>query len=212
MATRDLTTVHARAGPVADEVRCWVYREIGALFDAVPQSLRFVDDAEDPGGYPRTREAIRGLCAAFGAHPREEIEVEHVRLFVNAPEGVPAPPYASWYLDGRLLGPAAEWAADEYRGQSLELAGDAGQPADFIGTEFEYLHFLCRHQKAARLTGDGRAFDVAVAAEARFFKDHLVRWLPAFLRDIRRSAPGGVFSRVADLLEAFCVEEGRQLA
>lgn len=201
----------ARADGSDEALRAWVYREVGALFDTVPDALTF--DVADCGvAYPRTRDAIRALVREVGRRRRIDVEAEQVRLFVNAPGGIPAPPYASYYLDGTLLGPSCAWVAQEYRRQALEVDTRAGQPADFAGTELEYLYFLCRHQIAARLTGDDAARDAAARAEARFFRTHLALWLPRFLRDVRSAAPDGVVGRVADLLEAFCREESARLA
>lgn len=186
-----------------DDVPSWVCRELAGLFDAVPEALAPLPEA---AGFPRTLDAIRALQAAFAARPREVHQAEHARLFVNAPEGVAAPPYASWYLDGRLLGPAADWVAGEYRRQALELAPDAGQPADFIGTELEYLYFLGRHQRAARWTRDVAGFEATGVAEARML-DHLRRWTPLFLADVRRAAADGLYGRAADVLQTYLVEQ-----
>ncbi len=194
----------------AEDTRSWIYRELGGLFHEVPGQLGFAG-AEAPD-YPRTQAALRDLCRVFAAEPRVALEAELVRLCVNAPGGVPAPPYASWYLDGALLGPSREWAAEQYRRQGLAAAADAGQPADFIAVEFEYLYFLCRHQRAARLTGDAAALASASRAEAEFFRQHLSRWLPLFARDLAAAAaPAGAFARAGEALAAFCAEETGRL-
>ena len=103
-------------------------------------------------------------------------------------------------------------AAEQYRRQGLAAAADAGQPADFIAVEFEYLYFLCRHQRAARLTGDAAALASASRAEAEFFRQHLSRWLPLFARDLAAAAaPAGAFARAGEALAAFCAEETGRL-
>jgi TorA maturation chaperone TorD len=191
-------------------LRAWVYADLGGVFHTVP--LRLSPPEGEARAFPRTCDAIRAACESFATRPREQIEADLVRLFVNAAGGVPAPPYASWYLDGRLLGPASIWAEEEYRRQCLEIGADAGQPADFIGTEFEYLYFLCRHQRAAQATGDRKALDLAIAAQIRFHRRHLARWLPAFTRAIRGAAAGGFFHLVAAILDSFRGEEGQHLA
>ena len=194
----------------AEAVRSWVYGTLGVLFDSIPETL---DWQEPPGGgYAGTRRAIQVLCRAFLAQPRAVMESEQVRLFVNAPGGVPAPPYAAYYLDGELLGPSCNWVSAQYRAQGLELDAGAGQPPDFLSTEFEFLYFLCRHQRAARLTSDALAFSAAAQAEADFFRDHLVRWLPRFAGDVARASVSGCFfGQVAELLTVFCAEEQGRL-
>jgi TorA maturation chaperone TorD len=200
------------AAEATDALRQWVYGQIPRLFADIPSSLPRLDGAEPCGGtHPRSREAIGRLGEDLAASAPELLGTEQVRLFVNAPGGVAAPPYASWYLDGCLLGPASRWAAEEYRGQALEAAPE-GEPPDFIATEMEYMFFLCRHAQAARLTGDRNGLEQVRRAQVRFFQAHLGRWLPLFARDLRAASPPAPFERVADLIEAFCDEEGRYLS
>jgi TorA maturation chaperone TorD len=201
------------------ELRGWVYRHLAILFDSIPESLPRPAPAGGAAGggsgmdaYPRTLAAIERLLEIFAAQSREQMQAEQTRLFLNAPGGVVALPYASWYLDGFLLGPACDWAAEEYSLQSLESDPAAGEPADFIAIELEYMFFLCRHERAARLTGDQAALAAATQAQARFFFDHLIRWLPKFVERLRAGSPRGVYLALAQLLEAFLVEEGQQLA
>jgi len=200
------------------ELRGWVYRHLAILFDSIPEGLPPPAPAGGAaaGGsgmdaYPRTLAAIERLLEIFAAQTREQMQAEQTRLLLNAPGGVVAPPYASWYLDGFLLGPACDWAAEEYSLQSLE-SDPAGEPADFIAIELEYMYFLCRHERAARLTGDQAALAAAIQAQARFFFNHLIRWLPKFVERLRAGSPRGVYLALAELLEAFLVEEGEQLA
>ncbi len=194
----------------AEDTRSWVYRELGGLFDRVPEALSF--DEPEAAVYARTQAALRALCQEFPLHSRAALESEQVRLCVNAPGGIPAPPYASYYLDGSLLGSSRQWVVERYRRQGLETGADAGQPADFVAIELEYLYFLCRHQRAARLTGDAPAFAAAARAEASFFRQHLSRWLPSFAASLAQAtSPRSVFRLVADALTAFCAEEQARL-
>lgn len=141
----------------------------------------------------------------------EAAAAEYVRLFVVARQNVTAPLYASWYLDGALLGPSKDWVEREYLAEGVALAEDAEQPADYLPCELEYLAFLARHERAAELTGDEPALLAARSAQRRFLEEHLLRWLPAFLRDAREAAPGVVFATALDDLERFVSEERARL-
>jgi TorA maturation chaperone TorD len=194
-----------------DDLRRWIYASLGALFTELPERL----DAPGPSAGSAdasVRAAVDALCAAFAAASPEELAIEQVRLFVNAAGGVAAPPYASWYLDGTLGGPSTAHVVAAYAAQALEAKGDAGQPPDFIAAELEFLHFLCRHQLAARATRDGPALAAAGEAESSFLVVHFTRWAPRFAEAIRSADPSPVFARAADLLDAFCAEEQRRLA
>lgn len=195
-----------------EELRAWAYSALAGLFADEPPVLEAPPEAA-PESCPLTRRAVAGLLAAVGDETPGDVAADQVRLFVNAAGGVPAPPYASWYLDGTLGGASAAWAAEAYAAQCLEVAEEAGQPADYVGTELEFLHLLCRHQMAARATGDAAALSAAREAESAFLRGHFCRWVPLFAKAMREAAPGPVFAAAAELLDALCAEEtGRLLA
>lgn len=147
-----------------------------------------------------------------GAEPREAAAADYVRLFLAAPDGVAAPLYASWYLDGTLLGPSIEWLEQEYRSQGVEPADGAEEPPDYLPCELEYLFFLSRHEHAAALTGDGLALMEIRAAARRFLEQHLLRWLPRFLAAARGASPGPFYAAALDDLERLVSEERARLA
>ncbi|HEX9638118.1 MAG TPA: molecular chaperone TorD family protein [Acidobacteriota bacterium] len=196
------------------ELRCWAYRTIAQLLDEIPERLpplgaatgQGMIDPEAGQRYSGTRTAAENLQRAFAAQTREGIQADQTRLLINAPGGVLAPPYASWYLDGALQGPSCDWVAQEYGSQALEPDAEGGEPADFLATELEYMYFLCRHERAARLTADAAALAAVEQAQARFL-NHLSRWLPRFLSRLRAGRPRGVYRALADLLEVFLNEE-----
>jgi TorA maturation chaperone TorD len=189
-----------------DDLRCWIYSRLPELFVDIPRPLE--PPPPDAGGsHPATRRAVDALGRALALADPAALAEEQVRLFVNAPGGVPAPPYASWYLDGTILGPSTALVAEAYAGQCLAAAVEGGPPPDYLPTELEFLHFLCRHQEAARATGDAPALVAARDAETRFLQAHFFRWVPRVASAIHDAAPGPVFARVADVLAAFCAEE-----
>lgn len=155
------------------------------------------------------------LAAVFdGELPDQQDDVtraEYVRLFVLSGEGRPAPLYASWYLDGELLGPARDWVEREYLAQGITLADDAEQPADYLPCELEYLFFLGRHEHAAEATGDDSARASTRDAQRRFLDEHLLKWLPRFLAQARAARPGTFYGQALDALERFVSEERARL-
>lgn len=155
-------------------------------------------------------DAIADLRSGL-ASAHAQAQSDHVRLFLNAPGGVAAPPYASWYLDGQLLGPATTWAARAYASQGLEAEPGAREPADYIGAELEFMYFLVRHEMAARRTGDGEALRAALGSQARFVREHLARWLPAFIERVRAHQPGAVFAAAVGLLDLVLQDDVHRL-
>lgn len=185
--------------------RAWIYGYLAQLFDGTMENLPEPPDAA--GTAPRIAAAADALRAAVAGSPAEDAQTDHVRLFVNTRQGVAAPPYASWYLDRQLSGPSVRWVERAYADQGLERAPDAGEPPDYVGAELEFLHFLARHEVAARSTGDEPSLRLILDSERTFVLDHLSQWLPAFTTQIRRAAPGPVFAAACTLLSAVVHED-----
>ena len=105
------------------------------------------------------------------------------RLFVG-PQAVPAPPYASVYLEAepRLMGNAAADMREML--QALGLAAPEGQPDDFIACELEVwmmLTLLLRPERGDDLRAHARE------ALAWLVYEHMARWLPAFVERARKA-------------------------
>jgi len=186
--------------------RGWACTRLADVFDG---TLMRPDDeipvADASCEYVRSALAI--LDRVIHATAADVSAADHARLFVNAPGGVAAPPYASCYLDRRLLGTSAAWVATAYAAQGLEIARNAGEPPDYLPTELEYLYFLARHESAARQTADAVALRGALDARAHFMLHHFGVWVPAFLARLRAAAPGPVFAAAGDALAALLAVE-----
>ncbi len=190
--------------------RDWVLEYLPAILDGGCPWLPAVPRSGDPFG--RTAAAIERLRGALQRADTSEAQADAVRLLVTNPAGVPAPPYASWYLDGCLLGPTTRWVEAEYASAGLDVAADAGEPADYLGAELEYLFFLSRHEHAARIVADLTALSSVRDRERRFHDQHFSRWVPAFISAVRGATPAPVLKFTADVLEAFVADQGEWLA
>ncbi|MBI3403397.1 MAG: molecular chaperone TorD family protein [Acidobacteria bacterium] len=190
--------------------RLWAYEYLAQLFDGAVEHL---PDAPDSAGTSAslcaTADAMRSAMIQSSA---EDVLADHARLFVNARDGIVAPPYASWYLDGQLLGPSVQWVERAYAEQGLERTPDAGEPPDYLGAELEFLLFLTRHELAARSTGDAGALRVVLDSEKLFVLNHVALWLPAFLAQIHTRKPGPVFRAAGDFLGAVVQDDVRRLS
>lgn len=189
--------------------RLWIYECLAQLFDA---DLGHLPEPADAAASSPLVSAAVALRTAVVRSSAEDILADHARLFVNARDGVAAPPYASWYLDGQLLGPSSRFVEQVYSEQGLEPAADAGEPADYVGVELEFLLFLTRHELAASSTGDDDALASVLDLERTFMLNHLARWVPAFVAQIRAAEPGPVFAAAGDLLGAVVQDEARHLS
>lgn len=105
------------------------------------------------------------------------------RLFVG-PQAVPAPPYASVYLDAepQLMGNATTDMRDML--QALGLAAPQGQPDDFIACELEVWNMLTL---LLRPGCDEHLRAHAREALAWLVDEHMARWIPAFIERVRQT-------------------------
>lgn len=138
-----------------------------------------------------------------------EIEAERVRLFVNSPAGVPAPPYGSWWTEKTLWGASTAAVAGFLRAEGLEVAPEAGPP-DALAAELEYVAFVLRHQRAALETGQAELEEAARRRESVFLREHLAPWLPSFREAARRATMHPAWLAALDALGAFVDEELRR--
>lgn len=155
----------------------------------------------------RTRQELCAAHAALMAHVRDggpgeppddaasaALEYAFNRLFVG-PDKVPAPPYASVYLDGEGLHMGASTLEMRALLHSLgRSVPHAGQPDDFLPYELEAWHVL------TGLLNDEAAGPAAREALDWLCGEHLGRWLPVFLDRARQAAPPPMLGEALDAL------------
>lgn len=126
-----------------------------------------------------------------------ELEFAFNRLFVG-PDVVPAPPYASVYLDAAPLLMGESTAAMRELLHSLGLTmARSGQPEDHLACELEVWLVLVRLLDTAPVE---TREDVRAALDW-LTRDHLAHWLPAFLGRARAAVPPSTLAAVLDCLE-----------
>ena len=158
----------------------------------------------------RTRRELCAAHAALMAHVRDggpgeppddaeaaRLEYAFNRLFIG-PDKVPAPPYASVYLDGEGLHLGASTLEMRALLHSLgRTVPHGGQPDDFLPYELEAWHGL------TCLLHDAAARPAARDALIWLCEEHLGRWLPVFLGRARQAAPPPMLGEVLNALEAW---------
>ena len=144
------------------------------MIDLMPPSFWTID------GFARVRKIIGAASVKLasqiesgtGKHdPRSVWESERIRLFDICPGGVPAPPYGSWWMEGRLMGETTTAVARFY--QEEQLAARKGL-ADYLPTELMFLSCLLARQ--------GEEPDAVkwLRREQDFLDQFLLPWVPAF--------------------------------
>ncbi len=138
-------------------------------------------------------------------------EAEHVRLFVNGLEGVAAPPYASFYREGRLFGHAAQEALAFYRRFQVCPGPACADPPDHIAVELEFLWLLCSLQKERLAMGRPEEADCLHRGQAEFFFRHLFPWAPLFCRKVLAEGRLAFYSLLAAFTLGYLLHEKKGL-
>lgn len=124
----------------------------------------------------------------------QALQNEYVRLFINALPEVSCPPYASFYLEGSLMGESTIEIREMYSKYSLS-ASETELP-DHIAIELEFLGLLTVILES----------DLSIQPDYDFFVSHLRNWTPDFFECVVKNDRTGFYKRLSavtrDLLAA----------
>lgn len=136
----------------------------------------------------------------------EDLNVEYTRLF-EGPGHVPAPPYASFYLNGGLLmGPETVAVRRAYLDWNVAPVQMGRVPDDHIALELAFMSHLCEEARAALIQGDDARSQSLLEAQGRFLRDHLLTWLPRFCAAVASAEPHRFFAELAKATEGLAQE------
>lgn len=162
--------------------------------------------------------SIRGLleaCRRFrdsaACDALAQLRAEHVRLFGHSIRGS-CPPYELEYGRGEIVQQTAELAdiAGFYSAFGMQLAESAFERADHVAVECEFLSVLCAKEAWGRQQDDRDLVETCCDAQRLFLRDHLAKWLPAFVGRVEAADAGGLYGRFATLASAFIHDECRR--
>ena len=184
------------ASPVAPEKMAQTLRDlfgarnIGAMFSALERlaDFRAAGERALPAMPPYEASAFREAEYAFN------------RIFVG-PGHVPAPPYASVYLDAEplLMGRAAVSMRDLFRSMGLAVREEDNLPEDHLACELEAWLVL----RSLASADDGALRRSADEALLWLLDGHMQIWIPEFLSRARAESMPEPLSDALDCLEAW---------
>jgi DMSO reductase family type II enzyme chaperone len=136
---------------------------------------------------------------------------EYARLFSNAARGELSP-YGADYLitPPHMKAQGLADVAGYYQACGIAVAAGTGRP-DHIAAELEFMGCLCFKEAYAAENGLPEAFEVATAAQQRFFAEHLGRWAPLFLQRFETASAQPFYRALASLAQAFLADEAARL-
>jgi TorA maturation chaperone TorD len=163
--------------------RCLAYPN-EAFIPALREALDKID---------ASRDELLALVAAFEREDAETLQAEYTRLFLNGYPRTVCPPYESVYLEQRMHGESTVAVQAAYA--EWEMSVEPGL-IDHLATELEFLAFLA---SAESLDG-GMSADARKAADA-FMQQHLSRWTPQFVADLKAGAKLDAYRMLGELME-----------
>ncbi|APD09794.1 MULTISPECIES: TorD/DmsD family molecular chaperone [Thermus] len=134
------------------------------------------DALEELAGHPVTLPQV----------PLSELQVAYTLLFVTHPEGLPAPPYASYALDGELFGPSYQRLLEIYREGGLEVQETWRDLPDHLAALGEAIALL--HPRRPDLA-------------RRLAQEFLRPWLKRFAPVVKAKDPTGFYAQLVAWLE-----------
>jgi len=139
------------------------------------------------------RQTLSALIRSFESTELEQLQAEYTRLFINGYPNTPCPPYESVYLEKRMLGEASVSVQGAYN--QWDMTVDSGL-IDHIATEFEFLAFLY----------SAESLNLPIGVEAGnsailFINEHLCRWVPTFIEDLKNSTTVQAYSLLSSFME-----------
>ena len=136
---------------------------------------------------------------------REQVEVEHAKLFLG-PFEILAAPWACFYLEDepQLMGPTSQYDAAAYAEAGLAPGDKLKDAPDHITHELEFMYYLAFSQATTEDT-------VWSERQARFWREHLGRWLPQFASAVADVAVHPFYKALADTIKRVCTVEAEEL-
>jgi len=130
---------------------------------------------------------------ALNKNAHDELQAEYVRLFINAPGNVAAPPYASIYIQNRgiLFQQGHGQAVAFYHKAGLEPV-ESGECGDHISHELAFIGQLLDEQNEPLLHD--------------FLSKHVFKWYPFFLQRLLDSQPC-LFYKILGQVTDLCLKQ-----
>jgi DMSO reductase family type II enzyme chaperone len=152
--------------------------------------------------------AIQNLESAVDGLTVDDLQEQHGRVFGHT-ISKECPAYETEYGGPHIFRQTQELGdiSGFYTAFGLEVSDTNKERLDHISTELEFMHFLTYKEVYAREHHSSEKIDICREAQKQFFKEHLGRWAPLFLKRLAEKAQSGFYKELAQLTESFLVFE-----
>jgi putative dimethyl sulfoxide reductase chaperone len=140
------------------------------------------------------------------------LSVEYAGLFLNAGK-TPVHPYESVYSseDGLMMQNARDEVVEEYSRAGIVREIGLKEPEDHIALELAFMSYLCRQARDCSQQYHAVAFLRSLQRQKAFLEEHLIKWIPAFCRDLEHAAESEFYKGVARYTVQFLEVERQYL-
>lgn len=141
---------------------------------------------------------------------RKEKEAYLATFYILNEQGkIPAPPWESVYVtkDRSMFGEPVFQLRKMLASFDLHSIEENTQPEDHIAIELEFIRFLINHTVTAIESGQKEDYVRGIYSQMWLHKEHLHRWIPAFVKDIQSSGTSDFYKGIATLLQTFISED-----
>jgi len=194
-----------------------VYRILQALYGSPLGREKVGAVLELKGGHSRLEKELEPLRNFLSTVTDwdgfiEDINLEYTRLF-EGPGEIPAPPYASFYLNGRqLMGPETITVRRKYVTWGVAPIDMGKAPDDHIALELAFMGYLSDEASQALDKRDDVRYAALMEAQIDFLEKHLLSWAPDFFSGTLSAKPSEFFTRLSRFTLAYLEEEAVLLA
>ena len=192
--------------------RSIVYRILQALYDRPLNREKLETVLGLEGGHGHLKEELgrlRGMLAGVTDWDEftEKLNLEYTRLF-EGPGAIPAPPYASFYLNGgQLMGPETIAVRRKYVTWGIASVNMGKVPDDHIALELAFMGYLSDQAGEALVNKDETGYAALLEAQIDFLGGHVLTWMPKFFSEMLRAQPDEFFTRLSKFTQAFLKED-----
>ena len=194
MATRE--SLGSRAALYELLARLYTY----PLDEQILDSVASLELGEAPSELEAALDRMKAV-AAKGGEAVDALNVEATRLFEGPGKPV-APPYASYYVFGRLMGPPAIAANRFYLSKEALPETEGSVPSDHVAVELGFMAYLATRAERAFAAGKTQDARSDLDASREFIDEHILTWLPRFIEDVVRGADSDFFAGLARFTDA----------
>ncbi len=194
---------------VYDLLRCFYLQEPTANFLEALREINFFPALT--GYHPLLDKGLellqRTIWAGTPAHLASSLIPEYTRLFIG-PQ--PIPLYESVYrsVNGLLNQEETQAVRNFYQEAGLLVHPKSSLPEDHIGTELEFIFFLCQRAAQAR---DKKEQDFWAEIQYRFFREHLINWITPFCDRLFQEASLPYYQGISLITKGFVIWDYQEI-